>query len=589
MRVITKGIAAKDAGLAFEFEGRRIQTVPGASLGAALIAAGERICRRTPSGAPRGLFCGMGVCLDCLVTVDGEPNQRACMTAAVDGTTVERQQPLAAHHAPPREVSQRDESMDVLVIGAGPAGLAAASVASEAGLDVTLVDERAKLGGQYFKQPADGFTVDDELVDRQFRQGRSMIHRVHRSGVRLLSGVTVWAAHGPTEVRAVGNGVNYVLRPKRLVIATGAYDQAVPMPGWMLPGFMTTGAAQTLLRAYQVAPGNRVVISGNGPLNIQLAAELTRAGITVVALAELAPAPGLRSISRLATMFWTAPDLLFEGAGYLHTLRRAGVPMLYGQSVIAATGDGSVAEAMVATIDCDGRPMRGTERVLDADAVCIGFGFLPSNEISRALGCRHHFDERRRQLVVERDRYGRTTVDGVTVVGDGGGLGGARIALAQGTLAGVDAARHLRAGDTRTLALEASGAERELRRQERFQRALWELYRSPLLVDQLATDDTQICRCEEVSLGAIREAMDGGAESLGALKRITRAGMGRCQGRYCAGFIAGMLRARSGRPLDELEFFAPRAPFKPVPIGAVAPGRFADSAMAQRGYPPDES
>ena len=644
MRVTTPS-TADPKGEPFDFEGRSVRPRRGDSLGAALLAVGERVCRTTPSREPRGLFCGIGVCQDCLVTVDGVPNQRACMTAARGVAVVERQEPFAgpgvpsqevadmgapgqrvegqgappqgAHDrgAPRHEVVERDETMDVLVIGGGPAGLAAAAVAAEAGLDVVLVDERGKLGGQYYKQPADVFTLVDASVDRQIRRGRALIDRVQESGARVLSGVTVWAAYGPSEVMALGSDANYVLRPKRLIVATGAYDRAVPMPGWTLPGFMTTGAAQALLRAYQVAPGERVVISGNGPLNIQLAAELTRAGVEVVALAELAAAPSVRSAGRLAAMLWNAPDLLRDGAAYLRTLRRAGVFVQYGHSVIAASGKERVEQATLASIDGQGRPVPGTERVLEVDAVCAGFGFLPSNDVPRALGCRHRFDGARGHLVAVRDHYGRTSVEGVAVVGDGGGIGGGRLAVAQGILAGVDAARSLgvdavrslevdaarslgvdaarglRGGDAKALARETRRAQRTVRRQERFQRALWSLYDAPLLVDQFATDDTHICRCEEVTRGTIREAMEDGVQSLGAIKRLTRAGMGRCQGRYCAGIMAGMLPAHGAgggagpgaRAPNEMDFFAPRAPFKPVPIGAVASGRFTDSEMAQRG------
>ena len=583
MRVTTRGVAAPRSGATFDFAGSPVAALPGEPLGAALLAAGRRVCRTTPSGGPRGLFCGIGVCQECLVTVDGVPNERACMTAARPGAAVERQPPFAERAPPHPELAEHDRSMDLLVIGGGPAGLAAASVAAEAGLDVVLVDERGKLGGQYYKQPPDAFAVDDARADRQLRSGRAMIRRTRESGASVLSGVTIWAAPSPTEVMGLGEAASYLFRPRRLIIATGAYDQAVPMPGWTLPGFMTTGAAQTLLRAYQVAPGERVVISGNGPLNVQLAAELTRAGVTVAALAELAPAPGLRSAPELAAMLANAPDLLADGLGYLRTLRRAGVRVLHGHSVVAASGAQGVARATVARIDAGGRPVPGTERVLDADAVCVGFGFLPSSDLARALGCRHRFDERRGHLVTVRDRRGRTSVDGVSVAGDGGAIGGARVAGAQGVLAAVDAARCLGAGPSAALAREARRAERTLRRERRFQRALWALYDAPLIVDQLSADDTQICRCEEVTRATIRQAVDGGVRSLGALKRVTRAGMGLCQGRYCAATLAGMLAAHDRRARGELDFFAPRSPFKPVRIGHVAPGRFTGSAMARRG------
>jgi thioredoxin reductase/bacterioferritin-associated ferredoxin len=470
--------------------------------------------------------------------------------------------------------------MDVLVIGGGPAGMAAACVVAEAGLDVVLVDERGKLGGQYYKQPVDPTAAS---ADRQVRDGRALIQRVRESGARVLRGVTIWAAYGSSEVMALGNDANYVLRPKRLIVATGAYDRAVPMPGWTLPGFVTTGAAQSLLRAYGVTPGNRVAISGNGPLNIQLAAELTRAGVEVVALAELAPAPGPRSVGRLAAMLWNGPDLLRDGAGYLRTLWKAGVSVQYGHAVIAASGTGRIEQATLARVDGQGRPVPGSERVLDVDAVCAGFGFLPSNEVPRALGCRHRFDPSRGPLEVVRDSWGRTSVEHVAVIGDGGGIQGGRVAVAQGILAGVDAARSLGKGDAPSLERETRAAQKTVRSQQRFQRALWALYDAPLLVDQLATDETHICRCEEVTLKTIREAMEGGVHSLGALKRLTRAGMGRCQGRYCAGIMVGMLPEQGTTARDEMDFFAPRAPFKPVPIGAVASGPFTESEMAQRG------
>lgn len=550
---------------------RTIRCVEGDSVAAALIDAGVQVFRETRFGDRRGVFCGMGVCHECVVSIDGVPGRRACVTPVRDGMQVEVGSPAPVlDGAPPTALVDVELAPDVLVVGAGPAGLAAAVAAAEAGADVVLLDERPKLGGQYFKQPSDGLTFDESQLDPQYRAGRDLIARVRTLGVRVLGATQVWAAFERDEILATDAAMSYALRPRRLVLATGAYERGVPLPGWTLPGFTTTGAAQTLLRSYAVVPGRRVLVSGNGPLNVQVAAELVRAGATVVALAELAhPASPARALD-LARMLGAAPGLVRAGLGYTRTLARARVPLLYRSAIVRAEGDGAVERATVARIEADGRAVPGTERTFEVDAVCAGFGFLPSNEIARALGCSHRFDEERGHLVAVADRNGRSSVDAVWVVGDGGGVAGARVAQATGFLAGIDAARSLGRALPAPVADEARRARREQRRAERFQRALSRLYAAPRLLDQLAEPDTLVCRCESVPLRALEEAWGSGVHASGSVKRVSRAGMGSCQGRYCGALIAELGARRAGTPLDELGGFAPSPPFKPIAIGSIA-------------------
>jgi NADPH-dependent 2,4-dienoyl-CoA reductase/sulfur reductase-like enzyme len=569
VRVTAPGLRPRDAAATILFRGRRIECRQGDSLVAALVDAGELVCRGADAGDPRGVFCGMGVCHDCVVVADGVPS-RACMTPVRDGMSVEPHRELEEPRDPgAARLSPVALDPDVLVVGGGPGGLAAAAAAAESGAEVVLVDERPKLGGQYFKQPSDAFDVDESELDAQYRRGRDLIRRLERSGATLERGVQIWGAASPHELLAVAEGRALLLRPRRLVLATGAYERGVPLPGWTLPGFMTTGAVQTLMRAYQVLPGRRVLVSGNGPLNVQVAAELTRAGATVVALCESAP----RSIGRggaVARMALAAPGLVRDGLHYLAALRRARVPMLFGHSVVRAEGTERVERAVVAQLDSGGRAVPGSERAFDVDAVCVGFGFLPSNELARTLGVRHVFDPGLGQLTAVRTAAGRTSVDDVWVAGDGGGTGGARLAQSAGVLAGVDVVRSLDRTPTPALEREARQAERARRRDARFQRALASLYAAPRLLDQLAGRDTYVCRCERVSLAAVEEAFAGGIESIGAVKRVTRAGMGRCQGRYCAPVLAELAARRSAGPLEEDAWFAPSPPFKPLPVAVVA-------------------
>lgn len=567
-RVETAGIARSGRAVSFTFEGEPVEGIAGESLAAALTAGGHMAWRGTKAGGHRGLFCGMGVCQDCLVQVDGHPAERACLTPVAEGLAV-RRQPYAvdlAAASPERAFAARELAPDLLVIGGGPAGLAAAKAAASAGASVVLVDERAKLGGQYFKPLADSHRFTKSATDRQFAEGRALIDEVELLPVILILDALVWGAFAVDEVGVVAGGTSWLIRARRLVLATGAYERAVPLPGWTLPGAMTTGAAQTLLRAYRVSPGSKILVAGNGPLNLQVAAELVRAGVEVVALAEAAAPPWTRPAAALA-MLRAAPDLVRDGLRDLACLRRAGVPVLYRHKLVAIEGEGQVAAGRLAG--------PGGERRFAADAVLMGHGFEPQSELARALGCRHDHDPRFDQLRARRDAEGRSSVPEIFIAGDGGGLGGARVALAQGTLAGAAAARDLGHEADAAVVRRARAA---LARHRRFQDALWRLHAAPppghasahALAHALATPETPICRCEEVSRATLEAAIAEGCASIGALKRRTRAGMGRCQGRYCAPVMVAMLAEATGRPIDEWVFMAPRAPTRPVPIAAIA-------------------
>ena len=463
---------------------------------------------------------------------------------------------------------------ELLVLGAGPGGLAAAEAAAAAGCRVILLDERPEPGGQYFKQLAASHRFSrPAAMDRQFASGQALVRRVRDLGVEILSQATAWGAFDGADstitIGALHDGRALRFQPRQLIVAAGAYERSYPVPGWTLPGVMTTGATQTLGRAYRVAPGSRVLIAGNGPLNLQVACELARGGAAVVAVAEAAPAPGPARLAALWQALRRAPGLMWDGLGYLAALRRRGVPILYRHVLVRAEGAGRVRRAVLARIDDDGRPLPGSEQTFDVDALCLGYGFLPSVEITRLLGCRHGIDPRG-GLVVERDENGGTSRPGVFAVGDGAAIGGSRVALAQGALAGVQAARNL------GKALEAGAEERRTRAHRQlhghlaFQQALWRIFEAPPPSDDAIGDPVVVCRCEEVTAGTLRQGVAAGADEIGTLKRLTRAGMGRCQGRYCGPFLARLCAAAGGRPLEDMSYFAPRLPVKPVPAAALA-------------------
>ena len=553
-----------------QFEDRRIECRAGVSVAAALTAAGERTIREAGPGDARGLFCGMGVCQECRVQVDGRSGVRACMTTVKDEMRVARMPERAVPGDHPEEGAAEylPDAPDLLVIGGGPGGLTAAAVAAETGADVAVIDERPAPGGQFFKQPASAAVLPPSLSgDGQFERGRLLIERARRSGARILNGAEVWGAFAPNEFGVLKGGSSWIMRPKRTVVATGAYERGLPVPGWTLPGVMTTGAAQTLLRSYGVLPGQRLLVAGNGPLNLQVALELKRAGATVAAVAESARPPGRASPVDAVRLFGSAPRLTLDGLRYLAGLRAAGVPVLYRRVLKAVqTADGGLAATLVRVGEEDGP----ADRTIEVDAVCVGYGFQPNNEVLRCLGCRHDHDERRGHLVTVRNEHCETTVPGIYAIGDCCGLGGAPAALEEGVIAACAAVRSLGLDLTAGHARARERAVRTLRRHRIFQAALWRVFDAPRYQTELATPDTLICRCERVRLSDLDAAVEEGNVTIGMLKRRTRLGMGPCQGRYCAPVAAAMLERLAGTRVDEFSLFAPRVPIKPVRVGDIA-------------------
>lgn len=538
MRLTHPAIRPTGRTISFQFDGQRIDALEGETIAAALSAAGITTLRHTASGAPRGVFCGMGACFDCVVTVNGRIGQRACLMPAQDGMQVTGSFPaeLTADAALPPE----ERNCDILVVGGGVAGLSAAIAAAEAGASVVVLDERYAPGGQFAKPLAPSHVDTDP--DPQFRLGTDLRTRAERAGVRLETGATVWGAFAPDELAAIVHGQSITYHPRRLILATGAHEAPVPVLGWTLPGVMTTGGLQTLVRTQRVSPGQRVLIAGSGPLNLQLACELLAGGITPIAVLEAAPRPTASGWRDLARMAKAAPDLLLDGWRMLRRLRQANVPLLWGTALDRLTGNGQVRTAIA-----------GSHR-FDVDVVALNMGFQPEVNLARALGVPHRFVARGAgYLASETDVIGRTTVDGVFTVGDGANFGGARVAQARGSLAGLAAARDL--GFT---APPDTAARAALARAEAFQSALWRVFTAspPPLADA-----TMVCRCEEVTAAWLQAEIASGLTSLPALKKATRAGMGRCQGRFCAATIA---RLCPGNPEPD-GFAAPRAPLRPVP------------------------
>lgn len=452
----------------------------------------------------------------------------------------------------------RTHAADVAVIGAGPAGLAAALAARQAGAVVTILDEGARPGGQIFRQlPAAFGTIGQPAADAPSHAlGHALLHDVEASGVPVLARVTVFEAR-PGALAYERDGEVGVVRAKAIVLATGAYDRSVPFPGWTLPGVVTAGAAQVMVRGQMLRPGTRAVVAGTGPLLLPTLTALQAAGVRVVAALEAAPRTALlRGVGALLR----SRAKRREAWHYARAFLRSGLRLRHGWTVFAAHGADRVAAVTIGRVDRTGRPRRDHEQRLEADLVCVGFGLEPSNELARRLRCTM-LRCPDGSWVPQVDARMATSVAGVFAAGEVVGIGGVDTARAEGQLAGLAAAAH--AGWT--VAPERfAQAEAERVRERAVSRTLLAAF--PVLpgLYELAAPDTLVCRCEDVRLREVREAAALFGPELRTLKMATRAGMGPCQGRICASILEGVLASRLGVDPHRHACPAAQVPVKPV-------------------------
>ncbi len=586
LRLQGGGVSPQSGAIAFTFEGETIHGRAGESLAASLTAAGVLGLRQAGPDEQRGLFCGMGACQECLVEIDGRGGQRACMVKSEAGLTVRRHDPARAALTalgPPPPGDPRPEEVEAVIIGAGPAGLAAARMLAEGGIRPLILDERGQPGGQYFKPLAasQGFASGGE--DRQFAEGRRLVADVAARGVDIRQGQAVWQAGIEADrvlLATIGTDGTGLIAAKTLLIATGAYERAVPLPGWTLPGVMTTGALQSLARSQRVVPGRRILIAGNGPLNWQTALEIARGGGHVVAVLESGRPSSPRHLGAIAGMLAADPGLTLEGVAMRAALARAGIPLIEGYRLASIEGSGRAERARAVPVSGTGKP-----REFDIDAVALGYGFIPATTLARMLGAPMAVDPATGFPRPVRSEDGRAGTLPVWIAGDGAGGGGRKVAASEGAIAGAAMLEALgRPAPDAALA----AARQALARARRFQNALWTAFAAP--PPEPVTDPaTILCRCENVTAGAIAAVRARGITDLGSLKRQTRLGMGRCQGRYCAGEALRLLRDGDLAGATASDLFAPQAPEKPVPammLGSEKPEWGGHREVETRPHPP---
>jgi D-hydroxyproline dehydrogenase subunit alpha len=574
---------------AITFDGQRVPLRPGQSIGAALVSAGIRSWRTTrKDGRPRGMFCGIGICYDCLVTVDNLPNQRACLTPARPGMQVRSSlpaKPVEGLRAAPSTSSghafEGAAPVDLAVVGAGPAGLAAAATAAEAGLSVVVIDSNSQPGGQYWRHrdetSADAPPTGQHDV-KTYTRLRQRFDAARDSGrLRYLPNTQIWFIENPSDhplfvLRTTGfsdvgpqPAEPRLVQAAALILCPGGYDRQLPIPGWDLPGVMAAGGVQAMLKGYGTLGGTRAVVAGTGPFLLPVAAGLAAAGAKVVGICEAAAAtswlPQLRGALQV-------PSKGIEAAAYAARLARHRIPFWTRSAVSSINGPDKVRSVTITKIDSQGRAKPGTSREIGVDLVALGWGFTPSLELVTAVGSDTRVDVDGSLIVVVDDRQ-RTTVRGVYAAGEVTGVGGASLAVLEGELAALTVVHDSGVDDD---AVRCRRLQRAISRSRAFATAMHRAHPVPSNWDEWLTPSTVVCRCEEVSYGQIRHARDQlGAEDARTVKLMSRPGMGWCQGRVC-GFATAKIASPAGQTptADALRSIAKRPLCSPIALQELA-------------------
>ncbi|MEU4292684.1 FAD-dependent oxidoreductase [Kribbella sp. NPDC026596] len=669
-------------------DGHPVTALAGQTVAAVLLTQGRNSWRTTRhTASPRGVFCGIGTCHDCLVVVNGTPDTRACQRTIQDADTITTQvgavlphppttpqphnpadpaprnatdaeldnptdaelgnptdaelgnptdaelrkptdraqgetagpEPLepvaplnatassphadasAQHTSPARHLASTPppKAADVVVVGAGPAGVAAALAAADEGASVVLIDSGRAVGGQFNRQLPVEFAPrrperlqhgwKDFAAQRDRVATHNRITQLSESSVWAIEGLRLWVQRGPAD--GVGRDV-FPVNAKAVVLATGAYDRVLPFPGWDLPGVYSAGAAQALAKGQRISVGRRVIVAGTGPFLLPVAGSLTGVGACVVALLE---ANSLQTVRKgWSTDPLVASSKLREALGYGALLARHRIPLRHGWTVTAAHGTDHVEAVTIARLDDDWHPIPASERRIEVDAVCLGFGFTAQLELAVSARCDLTTGpDGGPAVVVNADQ--QTTTPGIFAAGELTGIGGAALSTAEGRVAGAAAAQHARSprpnpelpvspastappatGRTRAArdpgvrSASDDGARAAVVKGRRFAAALAKAYPVREGWRDWSRADTLVCRCEEVSRGEIEEAVaDRGVGDGRGLRLSSRAGLGLCQGRVCSRTVAELVAGQNDVPRPSMK--------RPIAV----PVRLRDLAEAQ--------
>ena len=438
--------------------------------------------------------------------------------------------------------------------------MSAARQAAEAKLSVLVLDEQPAPGGQIYRDVDRASAARGDILGKEFTDGQTLTKGLQHECITHLRGAVVWQIEDGTRVAFTQEGKVALAIGQRIILATGALERPMPVPGWTLPGVMTAGSAQILLKQSGIAC-ERAVLVGSGPLLYLVATQMVRAGVPPLALVETQTKTDLvKSLRHVggALLGW---PYLFKGLKMLVELRRAGIPRHVGATHIAVEGD-QCAQAVAFQIG-------NTKHRIECHTVLMHHGVVPNTQAARSIDIPHSWDDAQNCFAPECDEWGRTSVVTVFMAGDGAGIGGAKAAAYAGEIAALEVAHDLDMVSKEDRDALVQPLRKGLNA-ERAARPFIDGAYPPYTGALTPSDDTIICRCEEVTAGDVRRMAGLGCLGPNQTKAFGRPGMGPCQGRYCGLSVTQILSTTNEIPPNKTGYYRIRPPLKPITLGEIA-------------------
>lgn len=449
------------------------------------------------------------------------------------------------------------ERADIAVIGAGPSGMAAAMRVAKAGVSVVLLDEFPEAGGAVWRGLANASGERKQRMIRDYSVGFEMLERFSGKALEHKRGAKVWEVSRDRVISYSQGEMAKQLTARRIILATGALERPMPFPGWTLPGVMTAGAAQIMLKTSRPVPAGQVVMAGSGPLLYLVATQLLEAGHPPEAIIDTTPRKNRHRALRHLPMRTSAWASIAKGLSWQRKLRRAGVNIHRDACKLKAHGEIEVREIRFQS--------RGQSFGLPCTTVLIHAGLVPNVQLSRAIGVEHVWAPRGLAFCPRTDDMGRTDIDGILIAGDGAGIAGAEAAVHSGVLAALAALEGLADVPKDEVAQETAALKHHL-----CLRPFLNTRFAPGPEFLCPEEDTIVCRCEGVTAGQVRRLVKRGSHDPNAVKSLSRAGMGPCQGRYCGLTVSQLMAEARGISPAEAGYFRLRSPIKPVTLAELA-------------------
>jgi NADPH-dependent 2,4-dienoyl-CoA reductase/sulfur reductase-like enzyme len=450
---------------------------------------------------------------------------------------------------------------EIAIIGAGPAGMAAATVASELGANVILLDEQPHVGGQIYRAVTQQSIKNKSILGSDYYYGQTLADAFTASKAEHVSGATVWQVSPDREIGMSKNGVAHLFTADQVIIATGSQERPFPIPGWTLPGVMTAGAGQVLLKSSGITFSD-VVFIGTGPLLFLIAYQYMKAGVPIRAILETTPSINLLKAIPHLTGTLSNLGALLKGRRWIKELRASGIEFIKNVGDLKLVGSD--------TLQAVEYFQKGVWNEIKTSNVFLHQGVVPNINLAAASGCDHEWDDRQLCWNAVTDEWTGTNVSGISIAGDSVGIGGAKAAEYRGQIAAFSALHKSGIINKQQLIQNARTPQKMLAKEMQIRPFLDTLFQPSTQFRIPKNNKTLVCRCEEVTAGTIRKAVSHGCLGPNQLKSFTRCGMGPCQGRFCSLTVSEIIAQSRGVPIASLDALRLRSPVKPLLLSELA-------------------